>query len=29
MQLELGTYKAKIKLHKEVAVEIEFEVFAE
>jgi large subunit ribosomal protein L9 len=26
---ELGTYKAKVKLHKEVAVEIEFEVFAE
>ena len=26
---ELGNYKAKIKLHKEVAVEIEFEVFAE
>jgi len=26
---ELGTYKAKIKLHKEVSVEIEFEVFAE
>lgn len=26
---ELGNYKAKIKLHKEVSVEIEFEVFAE
>jgi large subunit ribosomal protein L9 len=26
---EVGTYKAKIKLHKEVAVEIEFEIFAE
>jgi len=26
---ELGNYKAKIKLHKEVAVEIDFEVFAE
>ncbi|MBW6460248.1 MAG: 50S ribosomal protein L9 [Bacteroidales bacterium] len=26
---ELGTYKAKIKLHKEVSVEIDFEVFAE
>jgi len=26
---ELGTYKAKIKLHKEVQVEIDFEVFAE
>lgn len=26
---ELGNYKAKIKLHKEIAVEIEFEVFAE
>lgn len=26
---ELGSYKAKIKLHKEVSVEIDFEVFAE
>jgi large subunit ribosomal protein L9 len=26
---ELGSYKAKIKLHKEVVVEIDFEVFAE
>jgi len=26
---ELGTYKANIKLHKEVSVEIDFEVFAE
>jgi large subunit ribosomal protein L9 len=26
---ELGNYKAKIKLHKEVSVEINFEVFAE
>lgn len=26
---EVGTYKAKIKLHKEVNVEISFEVFAE
>lgn len=26
---ELGTYKAKLKLHKEVQPEIEFEVFAE
>ncbi len=26
---ELGTYKAKIRLHKEVLVELEFEVFAE
>jgi large subunit ribosomal protein L9 len=26
---ELGTYKAKINLHKEVSVEIHFEVFAE
>jgi large subunit ribosomal protein L9 len=26
---DLGTYKAKLKLHKEVAVEIDFEVFAE
>jgi large subunit ribosomal protein L9 len=26
---ELGNYKAKIKLHKEVHVEIDFEVFAE
>ena len=26
---DLGNYKARIKLHKEVAVEIEFEVFAE
>ena len=26
---ELGNYKAKIKLHKEVTVEIDFEVFAE
>ena len=26
---ELGNYKAKIKLHKEVLVEINFEVFAE
>ncbi|NTV83490.1 MAG: 50S ribosomal protein L9, partial [Bacteroidales bacterium] len=26
---ELGNYKAKIKLHKEVIVEIDFEVFAE
>ena len=26
---ELGTYKAKIHLHKEVQVEITFEVFAE
>ncbi len=26
---ELGTYKAKIRLHKEVVVELEFEVFAE
>jgi large subunit ribosomal protein L9 len=26
---ELGTYKAKINLHKEVSVEITFEVFAE
>ena len=26
---EIGIYKAKIKLHKEVSVEIEFEIFAE
>ncbi len=26
---ELGTYKAKINLHKDVAIEISFEVFAE
>ncbi|HOX76739.1 MAG TPA: 50S ribosomal protein L9 [Bacteroidales bacterium] len=26
---ELGTYKAKVKLHKEIAAEINFEVFAE
>jgi large subunit ribosomal protein L9 len=26
---EIGTYKAKIKLHKEVIVEVEFEVIAE
>jgi large subunit ribosomal protein L9 len=26
---ELGTYKAKIKLHKEISADIEFEVFAE
>ena len=26
---ELGNYKAKIKLHKEVSVEIDFEVFAD
>lgn len=26
---EVGTYKAKIKLHKEVAIDIEFEIFAE
>ena len=26
---EVGTYKAKLKLHREVAVEIEFEIFAE
>jgi large subunit ribosomal protein L9 len=26
---ELGTYKAKVKLHKEISAEIEFEVFAE
>ena len=26
---EVGTYKAKLKLHKEVSVEIEFEIFAE
>jgi len=26
---ELGNYKAKVKLHKEVSVEINFEVFAE
>lgn len=26
---ELGTYKAKVNLHKEVSVEISFEVFAE
>jgi large subunit ribosomal protein L9 len=26
---EVGSYKAKVKLHKEVAVEIEFEIFAE
>jgi large subunit ribosomal protein L9 len=26
---ELGNYKAKVKLHKEVIVEIDFEVFAE
>ena len=26
---EVGTHKAKIKLHKEVVVEIEFDVFAE
>lgn len=26
---EVGTYKAKIKLHKDVSVEISFEVFAE
>ena len=26
---EVGIYKAKIKLHKEVSVEIEFEIFAE
>jgi len=25
----LGTYKAKVKLHKEIAAEINFEVFAE
>lgn len=26
---ELGSYKAKVRLHKEVSIEIEFEVFAE
>ncbi len=26
---EVGTYKAKVKLHKEVSVDIEFEIFAE
>jgi large subunit ribosomal protein L9 len=26
---ELGNYKAKVKLHKEISVEIDFEVFAE
>ncbi len=26
---EVGTYKAKVKLHKEVIVDIEFEIFAE
>lgn len=26
---ELGTYKAKVKLHKEISAEVEFEVFAE
>jgi large subunit ribosomal protein L9 len=26
---EVGTYKAKIKLHKEVSVDIEFEIFPE
>jgi large subunit ribosomal protein L9 len=26
---ELGTYKARVKLHKEIAAEVEFEVFAE
>lgn len=26
---EVGTYKAKIKLHKEVIVEIDFEIFAD
>jgi large subunit ribosomal protein L9 len=26
---EVGTYKAKVKLHKEVFVDIEFEIFAE
>lgn len=26
---ELGNYKAKIKMHKEISVEIDFEVFAE
>jgi len=26
---EVGTYKAKVKLHKEVSVEIEFEIYAE
>jgi large subunit ribosomal protein L9 len=26
---EVGNYKAKVKLHKEVSVEIEFEIFAE
>jgi large subunit ribosomal protein L9 len=26
---EVGTYKAKIKLHKEVIIDIEFEIFAE
>ena len=26
---EVGTYKAKVKLHREVSVEIEFEIFAE
>jgi large subunit ribosomal protein L9 len=26
---ELGSYKAKVKLHKEISVEIDFEVFAE
>jgi len=26
---DLGTYKAKIKLHKEISAEIEFEVFSE
>jgi large subunit ribosomal protein L9 len=26
---EVGTYKAKIKLHKEVVVEIDFEIFAD
>jgi len=26
---EVGSYKAKVKLHKEVSVDIEFEIFAE
>lgn len=26
---EVGTYKAKVKLHKEVVLDIEFEIFAE
>jgi large subunit ribosomal protein L9 len=26
---ELGSYKAKIKLHKEVQLDVDFEVFAE